>query len=70
VIAKINPFFIIFTDISPYFEAENVPLFGKNLIQACSPLGHLSGGGGHALMIEWYKLAMPIITAGYTDTHV
>jgi hypothetical protein len=37
VIAKINPFFIIFTEISPYFEAGNVPLFRKNLVRACGP---------------------------------
>jgi hypothetical protein len=30
-------------EISPYFEAEKVPLFSKNLIWACGPLGHLSG---------------------------
>jgi hypothetical protein len=40
-IAKINPFFIIFTEISPYFGAENVPHFRKNLVRACGPLGHL-----------------------------
>jgi hypothetical protein len=32
LIAKINPFFIIFTEISPNFEAEKVPLFRKNLV--------------------------------------
>jgi hypothetical protein len=44
VIAKINPFFIILTEISLYFEAEKVPLFRKNLVRACSPLGHLRRG--------------------------
>jgi hypothetical protein len=44
VIAKINLFFIIFTDISPYFEAEKVPLFCKNLVRTCGPLGYLRGG--------------------------
>jgi hypothetical protein len=46
VIAKINPFFINFTEISPYFEAEKVPLFCKNLIRACGPLGQPSVEGG------------------------
>jgi hypothetical protein len=41
VITKINLFFIIFLEISPYFELEKVPLFHKMW-----PLGHLSGGGG------------------------
>jgi hypothetical protein len=45
VIAKINPFFIIFTEICAYLEAEKVPLFCKNLVRACGPLGHTSGGG-------------------------
>jgi hypothetical protein len=27
VTAKIKPFFIIFTEISPYFEDEKVPLW-------------------------------------------
>jgi hypothetical protein len=26
------------------FEAEKVPLFRNNLVRACCPLGHLSGG--------------------------
>jgi hypothetical protein len=49
VIAKINPFFIIFTEIYPYFEAEKVPLFRKNVVQACGPLGHQRGGAGSVL---------------------
>jgi hypothetical protein len=32
VIAKINPLFIIFMEISPYFETEKLPLFRKNLV--------------------------------------
>jgi hypothetical protein len=45
VIAKINPFLIIFTEIFPYFEVEKYP-FRKNLVRACAPpLCHLKGGG-------------------------
>jgi hypothetical protein len=32
-VAKINLFFLIFTEISPYFEfAEKVPFFCKHLV--------------------------------------
>jgi hypothetical protein len=38
VIAKINLFFIIFTEISPYLEVEKVPLFRIiNLLRECDP---------------------------------
>jgi hypothetical protein len=58
MIAKINPFFIIFTEICPYFEAEKVPLFRKNLVRACAPLGHQSPAIFPPNMVEsknqWY----------------
>jgi hypothetical protein len=44
VIAKINTFFIIFTEVSPYFEAEKVTLFRKNIVRACGPRGCLLEG--------------------------
>jgi hypothetical protein len=43
VIDKINLYFIIFMEISLYFEAEKLPLFRKNFVRECGPLGHLSG---------------------------
>jgi hypothetical protein len=48
VIAKINPIVIIFIfmEISPYYEAEKVPLFRKNLVRACSLRVGVGVGGG------------------------
>jgi hypothetical protein len=37
VVAKIDSFFIIFTEISPYFEDEKVPLVRKNLNEHAAP---------------------------------
>jgi hypothetical protein len=59
VIAKINPFFIIFTEIYLYFEAEKVPLFHKNLIRACGPLGHPRGGA------FWFRLCFHIMSLDF-----
>jgi hypothetical protein len=48
----ITPFLIIFTEISPYFEAE-VPLFRTNLVRACGSHGHQSGRAGHMKMMHY-----------------
>jgi hypothetical protein len=43
VITKINPFSIIFTEISPYLKAEKVPLFRK-IVHRENADGELSEG--------------------------
>jgi hypothetical protein len=48
---KLNPFFIIFREISPYFEAEKVSLFHKNLVRTCSPW---VTWGGDSKDLYWY----------------
>jgi hypothetical protein len=71
VITKINPFFIIFMEISPHFEAEKVHLFRKNLVRAFGPLSHLRGGHLITKLVQipfwlmWLKLYETVYAWNY-----
>jgi hypothetical protein len=57
---KNQPFY--HNEIFPYyFEAENVPLFRKNLVRACGPLGHLGWGWGHSMYISANRCLYPVL---------